>query len=211
MISAFGLNASGKIENVTNRSGAERIDRLGVVADHCEAAPSGLHGQQDRGLQPVGVLVFVDQHMIEAAADVVGDCRIGHHLGPVEQEVVVVEHVVLLFGFNIRGEQLLELSGPAGAPRIGCAEHFFQLGLGVDTARIDREARTFRGEAALGLRQAAFVPDEIHQVGRVLAVVDGESGIESDLVGIFAKQPGADAVKCSGPAQRIVHEAGLVA
>ena len=62
----------GEVEDVANGRGAERIDRLGVVADHGEAAAAGLQRQQDRGLQAVGVLVFVDQHVIEAAADVVG-------------------------------------------------------------------------------------------------------------------------------------------
>ena len=47
------------------------------------------------------------------------------------------------------------------------------------------------------------MPDEVHQVGRVLAVVDGEGGIESDRIGIFAQQPGADAVERPGPGQPI--------
>ena len=53
------------------------------------------------------------------------------------------------------------------------------------------------------------MPDEIHQVGRVLAIVNGESGIEADLVGIFAKQPGADTVEGAGPAERVGHDAGI--
>ncbi len=59
----------GKIEDVAHGRGAEGIDRLRVVADDGQAAPVGLQRQQDRGLQAVGVLVFVDQHMVEAAAD----------------------------------------------------------------------------------------------------------------------------------------------
>ncbi len=55
------------------------------------------------------------------------------------------------------------------------------------------------------------MPDEIHQVGRVFAIVNGESGIESDVLGILSKQPSTDAVECAGPAQRLVHNAGLVA
>jgi hypothetical protein len=41
--------------------------------------------------------------------------------------------------------------------------------------------------------------------------MNGKSGIESNLVGVLAKQSGADAVKGAGSAQRIVHDAGLVA
>ena len=56
-----------------------------------------------------------------------------------------------------------------------------------------------------------FVPDQVHQVGGILAVVDREGGIETDLVGIFAQQPRADAVEGAGPGQRVGHDAGIVA
>ena len=41
--------------------------------------------------------------------------------------------------------------------------------------------------------------------------MDGESWIESDVFGILAEQAGADAVERAGPAQRLVHDAGLLA
>lgn len=53
------------------------------------------------------------------------------------------------------------------------------------------------------------MPNEIHQVGSVLAVVNGEIDIESNLLGIHPKQPRADAMKCSRPCQRIRHDSGL--
>ena len=37
------------------------------------------------------------------------------------------------------------------------------------------------------------------------------TGIESDVFGVLAKQPGADAVERARPAQRLVHDAGFVA
>lgn len=46
------------------------------------------------------------------------------------------------------------------------------------------------GEAALGFGKALLVPDEIHQVGGILAVVNRERGIESNLLGVFAQQVG---------------------
>ena len=88
-------------------------------------------------MQAVGVLVFVDKDVIEAAADVVGDGRVGHHLCPVEKEIVVIENVVLLLGFDVGCEKLLEFRGPASAPWVGRAEHLFELGLDVDAARVD--------------------------------------------------------------------------
>ena len=55
--------------------GAEGIDRLCVVADDRETLAAGLQRHQDRGLQAVGVLIFIDQHMIEPAADIAGEQR----------------------------------------------------------------------------------------------------------------------------------------
>ena len=51
---------AGEIQNIAHRRRPERIDRLGVVAHHGEAASIGFQREQDRGLQPIGVLVFVD-------------------------------------------------------------------------------------------------------------------------------------------------------
>ena len=90
---------------------------MGVVADHCQAAASGLERQQDRGLQAVRVLILVDEDVIEAAADVVGQVRVSDHLGPIEQEVVVIEHVLLLLSLDVGCEKLPQLGGPARTPR----------------------------------------------------------------------------------------------
>ncbi len=131
----------GKVEDVAHGRGAERVDRLGVVADDRQAAASGLERQQDRGLQAVRVLILVDEDVIEAAADVVGQAGVADHLRPVEQEVVVIEHVLLLLGFDIGREQFLELRRPSRAPWIRCADDLLDRHLGVDAARIDRETR----------------------------------------------------------------------
>ena len=130
----------GKVEDVAHGRGAERIDRLGVVADHRQAAASGLERQQDRGLQAVRVLILVDQDVIEAAADVVGQAGVADHLRPVEQEVVVIEHVLLLLGLDIGREQFLQFRRPPGAPRIRRADDLLDRHLGVDAARVDRKA-----------------------------------------------------------------------
>jgi hypothetical protein len=53
------------------------------------------------------------------------------------------------------------------------------------------------------------VPDQIHQVRRVLAIVNGKSRIEADLVGIFAKQSGTDTMKRAGPTERLRHDPGI--
>ena len=55
------------------------------------------------------------------------------------------------------------------------------------------------------------MPDQVDQVGGIVAIVDGEGGIEPDLIRIVAQQPRADAVEGAGPLQRVGHDAGLVA
>jgi hypothetical protein len=55
----------------------------------------------------------------------------------------------------------------------------------------------------------SFRADQVHQVGGVLAVVDGKARIEADLFGIVAEQPRADAVKGNGPGERAAHDAGV--
>src|SRR5205823_14583105 len=49
--------------------GPKGVDRLGVVADHRDACPVGLESVEDLGLEPVGVLVLIHQHVIEVRAD----------------------------------------------------------------------------------------------------------------------------------------------
>ena len=211
MMSAGGENWLGKIEDVAHGGGAERIDRLRVVADHGEAVAAGLQRQQDRRLQAVRILIFVDQDMVETAADVVGQRRIAHGLRPVQQQVVIIEHVLALLGFDIGREQLLQFGSPSGAPRKRRAKHLFDRGLRVDAARVDRKAGALGRKPAFGFGKSLFVPDQVHQVGGIFAVMDREGGIEADLVGVVAQQPRADAVEGAGPGQRVRHHAGIVA
>ena len=192
---------SGEVEDVAHGRGAERIDRLRVVADHGEAAPVGLERQQDRRLQPVGVLIFVDQDMIEARADLGGELALGQHVREIEQQVVVIEHVLALLRLDVSGEQLLQLGRPVGAPRKRPAQHLLERRLAVHRARIDRQARALGRETVLGARQIELVAHQVHQVGRVLAVVDGERAVEPDALGIFAQQPRADGVERAGPGE----------
>ena len=102
---------TGKIEDVAHRRGAKRIDRLRVVADDGQALAVRPQRQQHRGLELVGVLIFVDQHVIEARGDFLGDRGLLHHVRPIEQEVVVIEHVLLLLDLDIAAR-----TAPAARP-----------------------------------------------------------------------------------------------
>ena len=55
------------------------------------------------------------------------------------------------------------------------------------------------------------MPDKVHEVRGVFAVVNREGGVQADLFGVFAQQPGADAVVGPGPGQCVRHDPGVVA
>ena len=147
--------------------------------------------------------------MVEPVTDIGGKQRLGHRLRPVQKQVVVVEHVLFLLGADVSREQFAQLGGPAGAPWIVRAQHLFEAGLGVDAARIDRQAGALGRKPGLGLRETEFVAHQIHLVGGVLAVVDRKRRIEPDLFGIVAQEARADAMEGAGPVQRIGHHASV--
>jgi len=161
----------------------------------------GLDRQQDCRLEAVGVLVFVDEDVVEARADIGGDGGFAHHHGPVEQQVVVVEDVLGLLGFDVGGKQLAELGLPHRGPGKMVLEGFGKLGLRVDGARIDGEAGPLGGEAGPGVVEAEVVADDVEEIGRVLAVVNGELLVEPKSRRIFAQQARADAVERTGPVE----------
>ena len=55
------------------------------------------------------------------------------------------------------------------------------------------------------------MPDEVHEVRGIFAVVNREGWIEADLLGVLAQQARADAVVGARPGQRIRHDPGIVA
>ena len=116
------IEGGGKVEDVAHGGGAERIDRLRVVADHRQPAPARAQRQHDLALQAIGVLIFVDQQMIETAGDLGGDVRLLHHLREIEQEIVVIEHALALLGLDVGCEQAAQRLLEAGAPREVSAE-----------------------------------------------------------------------------------------
>ncbi len=59
----------GEIEDVAHRGGAEGVDRLRIVAHDRQAGTVRLQRHENRRLQPVGILIFVNQNVIEAATN----------------------------------------------------------------------------------------------------------------------------------------------
>ena len=169
-------------EDVAHARRAEAVDRLRVVAHDGDAAAVGLHQAQDLRLQRVGVLVFVDQHVIEAArrcaapptrrssggTSRAADRRSRARRAPPSRRRSAANSA--RSGSSHSRHQGKRVS-QAGAQRL----------LRVDDAGIDREAGPLAREAPVGAREAALVAQAIEQIGGVLAIEQRERRVQSDL------------------------------
>ena len=140
--------------------------------------------------------------MVEARRDLRRERRLAEHLGEIEQQVVVIEHALALLGLDVGREQAAQRLFVRRRPGKVPAERLLERNLRVGDARIDRQTGRLGREALLLLRQAGLVAAERHQVGRILAVVDGEGGIEADARRVFAQQPRADRMEGAAVARR---------
>jgi hypothetical protein len=147
---------------------------LRVVADHGHALPVGRESAEDVGLQRVGVLVFVDEHRVEAGAN--RGCRLRRrHQGlPEEEQIVVVEDRLGLFAIDVDGKELLERVDMLAAPGKDLGDDFRQRFPAIDAAAVNVEARPLEWEPRRGLGQILLGADGLHQIFRVAAVEDRE-------------------------------------
>ena len=140
---------AGEVEDVADLGRPEGVDRLGIVTDDGHPATIRLHSRQNQRLEAVGILILIHQHMLEALADCVRDRWLAHHLGPVEQQVIVIEDVLALLCLNVALEQGLELALPILAPGKLAREHHLDWELCIHRERIDCKACRLQREASL--------------------------------------------------------------
>ena len=148
-------------------------------------------------MESVGVLVLVDQQVIEAGGDLLSDFPLGQHLGEIEQQVVVIEHVLALLHLDIGRKQRAQGRLVRGDPGKRLAEDGLELAASIDDARIDGEARRLGRKAELhgDVAEARLMARPVHEVGRILAVVDGELWVEAEPDGVFAQEASANGVE----------------
>ena len=148
-----------ELQDVLGASGAQAVDRLKVVADHRDLAPTAAQRPDDLDLQPVDVLVLVDQEVIEGVLDRRPRDLVDDERSPVEQQIVEVEHterpLPLAVGFEQRAKRLDVLL----APREALRHHSAQRLLSVDRARVDVQRRALLGKPALGLSVTVLLAD----------------------------------------------------
>ena len=93
-------------QDVFDRRAAKGVDRLRVVADHEHPGAVGTQASHDAGLQPIAVLVFVNQDVVEALAHGAGLRGVVQGRFPPQQQVIEIQHTVGLLAGDIAPEQL---------------------------------------------------------------------------------------------------------
>lgn len=139
--------------------------------------------------------------MIEQRADLTCEFRHLHKLAPVEQEIIVVEYVLLLLSLDIGLKQSAQIILPLGAPRKLLTQHDIERLGCINRARVDGKTRALEREALLFFfRETELVADQLDQVGGILPIMDREVEVETDRLGIGAREARADGMECSRPA-----------
>ncbi len=188
----------GEGEDVPTAGGAEAVDGLGVVADDREPGTVGSQGGQDVGLEGVGVLVLVDEHVVEQPGQQPG---YGVEGPPVQEQVVVVEELVLALAGHVALEDGPDAVGLLGAPGERPLEDGRQPLAGVDDPVVDggQRGRLREAAAAPDVGEAEVVADEAEQLHGVALVEDREPGIDAQTPAVEAKHAVGDGVERAAP------------
>jgi len=177
-------------EDVRHVGAPPAVDRLVVVAHHAQVAVRARQKADDAILAGVGVLVFVDEHVVETAGLLAADRgRAGQEILGRQQQVVEVEG---------RGR----LQGPLVTP-VGRGRQVVLVGLGRGGGRVRVDGG--RLPAADPLQKIAGPQQPVghadlpqHGAGHALLiapVVDGEPGRVAQLARVPAQDPHAQRVE----------------
>src|SRR5690606_10941565 len=186
-------------QDVSYFSGAKGIDGLRVVADHGQSLTKRLQGTKDPRLQQVGILVLVDEQVIEPRANFGGEFGICHQVAPVEQQVVVIQRLVLLFSFHVSTENRPQFLFPVRAPRPVLGERIGKWFARINAPGIDGEAGIlFRKPPGL-CSEPEFEARDIQQVGSGAAVKNRKTGVEPEIVRVTSQYAIRYRVEGAGP------------
>ena len=137
------LELLGETENIVDFGRTKRVDRLRVIADDGHAGAVGFQRCKNIGLQPVRVLVLVDQYMVEPRTDLQGKLFFCDEMTPVQQQIVIVEYLALLLAHDVMSEQFAQLFLPIEAPGVTILERFAKRAHRVDCPRVNRKTGVF--------------------------------------------------------------------
>ena len=190
-----------EVEDGAHVGRPEAVDGLRVVADRGEGGAQPGQLLHEVGLQRVGVLDLVDEHVVDLVAEQAADGGRAEQGPPLEEEVVVVEHLVAPLALEVRAEDGPQLIGIVPAPRVPALEHLLERPAGVHAAAPDGRHRVLAGVAAgRGAGRPQLVPQQREEVAGIGRVEHGERRLEADGPAVAAQEPVGDGMEGAGPA-----------
>ena len=174
---------------------AEPVHGLGVVAHAGQPGSVGPQQPDDVGLDRVHVLVLVDEHGVEHAAQGRTGAVVGQRGAPQQQQVVEVDKPVAALARDVPAEHLGQLAGEVGAPRVAVPHHLGDGAAGVHAPGVDVGAGAGPRGAPSGLGQPVVGPQRVEQVGHVAGVDDGELRRQRERLGVLPDDPVRDGVE----------------
>ena len=164
----------GEIEDVAHGGCAEGVDGLGVVSHRGDPGSVGTEERDDHiGLEHVGVLILVDQHVIEPLRQDRTDRRVANRGTPVQQEILEIEEVLGPLTVGVPGEHRPQPLDVVQTPREEPCHRLLQRHLSAHHPAVQRGHGLHSWEpvpAAGGDGR----PDQGHQVAGITLVEHAE-------------------------------------
>ena len=203
--------AVGEGEDIFEVGPAPGVDALGVVAHRHDpvVASNRVH---DLGLEPIGILVLVHQHMAEALGEIAGGFgRAAQKQEPEFEQVVVVEHIGSPLPFSVPRREACHLLRQA---LVLGKEAGYGFGEGSLHVARERDHVVERARTRMGLILEKSPVRLVHrfaqQAFRFARIHDGEGTGQADRLAVDAEGAVPDAVEGSAPEPVRLH-AGEIA
>ncbi len=188
----------GELVQVVHRRCAEAVDRLRVIAHHGDGTRVA-ERPNDVGLQRVGVLVFVDEDVVEPRAHRGSNRWRDAQCSPVQQQVVEVENPLSPLAGDVLPQHDLERLDVLDAPREMILDDGGELLLAVDHARVHRRDGVGTWKTTDLGELVQLGPHEPDQVGGVAGIEHRERWRQADRLGVGPQQAIGDRVKRPAP------------
>ena len=167
----------GKVDDVAEIGAAKGVYALRVVAHHHDVAVGVGQMVEDVGLDPVGVLVFIDHDVAVGSRDAAADlrCVLQQTLEPDEQ-VVVIHEMVFAFASGVPLEDVGDGIRLIGQVRVIGEKDVRDRSYRVGRAAEDVGECILARQRRLPGRPIDFLADHRDERLRVGAIQDGEIG-----------------------------------
>jgi len=157
-----------EIQDVARFGSTERVDRLRIVSDDCDAFVGPAQRPQNIHLQSVHVLIFINQYVIERTSKPWTQPVIEGGGPPEQEKVVEVKHASSPFAGYVAAANLDYLLDNIVRPRRHCRGYRRDGPPSVYRSRIEIEEKRLAWEPpAGGLGVAALFANEVKDVGSI--------------------------------------------